>query len=62
VRVEAVEHLSDQFKWALFNRLENITENISKSSLSVLLVDAEISALELIASMLNGKGFDVLTV
>jgi PAS domain S-box-containing protein len=58
----AVEHFIKPIqKETLLNTLEKIKENMFRSSLSVLVVDDEINAVELIAAMLNHEKFDVLT-
>jgi PAS domain S-box-containing protein len=57
----AVEHFIKPIqKETLLNTLEKIKENMLRSSLSVLVVDDEISAVELIAAMLKDEKFDVL--
>lgn len=58
----AVEHFIKPIqKETLVNALEKIKADMSKSSLSVLVVDDERSAVELIAAMLRGEEFNVLT-
>lgn len=57
----AVEHFTKPIpKDTLLNTLEKIKGNTARSSLRVLAVDDEKSAVELIAAMLNGKEFEVL--
>lgn len=57
----AVEHFTKPIpKDTLLNTLEKIKGNTVRSSLRVLAVDDEKSAVELIAAMLNGKEFEVL--
>jgi signal transduction histidine kinase/sensor domain CHASE-containing protein/DNA-binding response OmpR family regulator len=58
----AVEHFIKPIqKNALLNTLDKVKENISKSSLSVLVVDDEVNAVELLVAMLDSEEFDVLT-
>jgi CheY-like chemotaxis protein len=57
----AVEHFIKPIpRDILLNTLEKIKGNTARSSLRVLAVDDEKSAVELIAAMLNGKEFEVL--
>ena len=57
----AVEHFIKPIqKDKLLSTLEKIKEKTTKSSLSVLVADDEINAVELIAAMLDGKEFNVL--
>ncbi len=48
-------------KEVLLSTMDKLKEKVSKPSLKVLVVDDEISMVELIYEMLNGKEFDVLT-
>ena len=57
----AVEHFIKPIqKDTLLSTLDKIKEKATKSSLSVLMVDDEKSAVELVAAMLDGKEFNVL--
>ncbi|MDD4250485.1 MAG: response regulator, partial [Methanosarcina sp.] len=57
----AVEHFIKPIqKDTLLSTLENIKEKVAKSSLNVLVVDDEKSAVELVAAMLDEKEFCVL--
>jgi signal transduction histidine kinase/CheY-like chemotaxis protein len=57
----AVEHFIKPIqKDTLLSTLEKIKDKVEKSSLSVLVVDDEKSAVELVAAMLDGKEFNVL--
>jgi CheY-like chemotaxis protein len=57
----AVEHFTKPIqKDTLLSTLEKIKEKVAKSYLSVLVVDDEKSAVELVAAMLNGKEFNLL--
>ncbi|MDD4250218.1 MAG: response regulator, partial [Methanosarcina sp.] len=57
----AVEHFIKPIqKDTLLSTLDKIKEKAAKSSLSVLVVDDEKSAVELVAAMLDGKEFNVL--
>lgn len=58
----AVEHFIKPIKKeTLLATLEKIKEKVTKSSFSVLVVDDERSSVELIATMLDVEGVDVLT-
>lgn len=58
----AVDHFIKPIKKnILLGTLDKIKYNVSKSSLSVLVVDDETNAVELIAAMLDDEEFDVLT-
>jgi len=57
----AVEHFIKPIqKETLLSTLEKLKEKVEKSSLSVLVVDDEKSAVELVAAMLDEKEFNVL--
>ena len=57
----AVEHFIKPIqKDTLLSTLDKIKEKVAKSSLSVLVVDDEKSAVELVSAMLDGKEFNVL--
>lgn len=58
----AMEHFIKPIeKNLLLNTLDKIKENSSKSSPSVLVVDDEVNAVELITAMLKGDEFEVLS-
>ncbi len=57
----AVDHFIKPIqKNILLSTLDKIKDDVSKSSLSVLIVDDETNAVELIAAMLDAEEFDVL--